>query len=425
MSGVIRNVFLNRLPSLTIVFVLCGVGSAAAENWPQWRGPQGKGSVEGGKYPVRFSAEKVLWKTPLPGKGCSTPVVWNRRIYLTAPSGGRDALLAFDWTGKQLWKAQFSKERPGKHRNGSGSNASPVTDGDTVFVYFKSGTLAAVGVDGEIRWQTNLIKRFGPDTLFWDHGTSPVLTKQHLIMTRMHKGESWLAAFDKATGDLKWKQPRNYKTPIENDHGYTTPIVMDYKGTEALLVWGGEHLTIHDADGGKVLWSCDGFNPDSNKLWPTVATPALVGDIAMVPFGRNDKGAPRLHGVKLGGKGNSHLWKRSDFSTFVPPPVSYQKKFYMVGDKGRVSCLDPASGKTIWSETLPKNRARFYASPLVAGGKIYAAREDGIVFVAAIEDGFKLLAENDMGESMIASPVPIENRLLLRGIDTLFCVGAE
>ena len=426
MSGVIRGIFTNKLHYLAATIVLCGFRTATAENWHQWRGPDNSGSVEGGTYPVRFSADKVLWKAPLPGKGCSTPVVWEKRIYLTAPSEGRDAVIAFDFDGKQLWKTVFEKESPGKHRNGSGSNASPVTDGKAVFVYFKSGTLAAVSVDGKTHWKVNLNERFGSAKLFWDHGTSPVLTKKHVVMTRMHKGESWLAAFDKETGEMKWKEPRNYDTPVENDHGYTTPIVMDYQGKEALLVWGGEHLTIHDADGGKVLWSCDGFNPDSDKLWPTVATPAVVGDIALVPFGRNDKGAPRLHGIKLTGKGEAaRLWKRSDFATFVPTPATYRKKFYMVGDKGRVSCLDPATGKADWTEMLPKNRNRFYASPLIAGGKIYAPREDGVVFVASIDDGFKLLAENDMGESIIASPVPVENRLLLRGIDTLFCVGEK
>jgi len=136
----------------------------------------------------------------LPGKGCSTPAVWDRRIYLTAPTNGLDAALAFDWAGKPLWHTTLGPEQAGKHRKGSGSNASPATDGHAVFVYFKSGTLAALELDGQLRWQTNLVERFGPDTLYWDHGTSPVLTKSCVVMTRMHHGESWVVAFDKASG---------------------------------------------------------------------------------------------------------------------------------------------------------------------------------------------------------------------------------
>ncbi|MEX0867999.1 MAG: PQQ-binding-like beta-propeller repeat protein, partial [Pirellulales bacterium] len=197
-----------RFASVFPLLLVCCIQAAAADdadNWPQWRGPEGAGSVERGSYPAEWTADNVLWKSALPGKGCSTPIVWQNQIFVTAPIEGVDALIAFDLAGKELWQAKFDEESPGKHRNGSGANASPVTDGDTVFVYFKSGTLAAVGLDGNIRWQTNLIDRFGPDTLFWDHGTSPVLTEKYVVMTRLHNGESWIAAFDKVSGELKWK----------------------------------------------------------------------------------------------------------------------------------------------------------------------------------------------------------------------------
>src|SRR5947208_6921358 len=216
---------------------LLAAGFVLAEdqaNWPRCRGPRDNGSVESGTYPAKF--EKVLWKAPLPGKGCSTPVVWDQRIYLTVPMNGLDAVLAFDWSGKPLWHTTLGPEQAGKHRNGSGSNPSPATDGKAVFVYFKSGTLAALEFDGRLRWQTNLVERFGPDTLYWDHGTSPVLSEKYVIMVRMHNGESWLAAFDKATGQMRWKVARNYQTPTEGDHAYTTPIVTQHRGKEAVRV---------------------------------------------------------------------------------------------------------------------------------------------------------------------------------------------
>jgi len=396
-------------------------------DWPRWRGPRDNGSVESGTYPVSF--EKILWKAPLPGKGCSTPVVWDQRIYLTAPMNGLDAVLAFDWSGKPLWQRTLGPEREGKHRNGSGSNASPATDGKAVFVYFKSGTLAAMELDGKVRWQTNLVERFGPDTLYWDHGTSPVLTENSVIMARMHNGESWLAAFEKATGQMRWKVARNYETPTEGDHAYTTPIVIQQRGKEVVLVWGAQHVTAHDAADGKLLWSCGDFNPESTAYWPAVASPVISGNVAVVPYGRADRGQPRLHGIQLGGSADlaaagQRAWKRDDVGTFVPTPAEYKGRIYLVRDRGEVACLDPATGQTLWSDAFPKASASFYSSPLIAGGKLYAAREDGVVFVARVEDKFELLAENSMGERVIASPVPASNRILIRGEQHLFCVAA-
>lgn len=418
------------LAALVLCFVTTIAESSEPDrDWPRWRGPQDNGSIETGAYPVKFDPANVLWKAPLPGKGCSTPIVWQQTIYLTAPVEGNDALLAIDWSGQLSWQATFGKQNEGKHRNGSGSNASPVTDGEAVFVYFKSGALAAVNLNGSVRWKKNLVEQFGPDTLYWDHGTSPVLTEKYVVMARMHHGESWLAAFDKTTGEMVWKVARNFETPQEGDHGYATPLVIEHSGKPALLVWGAQHLTIHDPQNGKVLWTCGNFNPDGEKLWPSISTPVIIGDMAIIAFGRNDRGKPRLYGIRLGGSGDvtttNHVWKRDDVGTFVPSPVAYKGRVYLVRDRGEVECLDPVTGNTIWSDTFPSNRASYYASPLIANGTLYAPREDGVVFVASVvDDQFKLLAENNMEEPVIGSPVPSSNRIFIRGESHLFCVAA-
>jgi outer membrane protein assembly factor BamB len=414
-----------------LFLVSARIGLAAdVPDWRSWRGPQGNGCIEAGNYPVKFGAEKYLWRTELPGKGCSTPILLKGMIYLTSAADANDGLLCYDLHGAEQWRAVFGKENPGKHRNGSGCNASPVTDGKAVFVYFKSGTFAAVERDGNVRWKTDLVERFGKDTLFWDHGTSPVLTEKYVVMARMHQGESWLAAFDKESGDMVWKVARNYTTPTECDHGYTTPLVIQHQGKESILVWGAEHLTIHSAADGKVTWSCGNFNPEANKLWPAIVTPVIVGDMAVVAYGRNDRGTPRLFGIRLTGSGDvtrtNHVWMRDDMGTFVPTPAVYKGRVILVRDRGEVACLDPATGKTVWDGSFPKNHANFYASPLVAGDKLYAPREDGTVFVANIAHGkLELLSENAMAESVIGSPVPVRNSLLIRGEQHLFCVGSE
>ncbi|MEO1527146.1 MAG: PQQ-binding-like beta-propeller repeat protein [Planctomycetota bacterium] len=399
-----------------LALLLCLAPRVLAD-WPSWRGVDDLGSLSSGDFPSELSPSRTEWKAALPGKGCSTPILVGDTIFLTAPVDERDALLAFSTAGEQLWQTVFEREVGGKHKNGSGCNASPISDGNSVFVYFKSGTLAAVEKDGSIRWQTNLTKRFGKAELFWDHGTSPVLTEDNVVFARMHAGDSWVAAFDKETGELAWKVDRNYDTPVECDHGYATPIVMQYGGRQSILVWGAEHLTLHDAGDGRVIWSCGDFNPEKNKLWPSIATPVLFEDIAVVAYGRNDRRIPQLHGIQLGADSNkAHAWYRDDVGTFVPSPVGYQGKLYLVRDHGQVECLDPATGKTVWSDAFPKNRNKFYASPLIAGGKLYAPREDGVVFVASVnESGFKLLSENDFGEPVIGSPIPMKGGVLIRG----------
>ena len=414
----------------TVCFTVHGALGAGPADWRSWRGPLGDGSTQQGNYAQEFSATKYRWRTQLPGKGCSTPIWLAERIFLTAPVDGRDALLCYDFQGSERWRTVFGSENAGKHRNGSGSNASPVTDGQGVFAFFKSGTLAAVELDGSVRWQTDLVARYGKDTLFWDHGTSPVLTQKHVVMVRMHEGESWLAAFDKASGELAWKVARNYRTPVECDHGYTTPLIIRHQGQESILVWGAEHLTIHDAADGKVVWSCGNFNPDANKLWPAIASPVIAGDMVVIAFGRNDRGRPRLHGIRLTGSGDvtetNHVWQRDDVGTFVPTPAVYKGRVLLVGDRGEVQCLDPGTGKTIWSGELPKSRANFYASPLIAGDRLYAPREDGTIFVASLAgDDFQVVATNDMDQSIIASPVPATPGLLIRGEKHLFCMGSE
>lgn len=419
------------LTASLLLLVTAAVLAGSPGDWPNWRGPEGNSSIGTGKYPVKWDATHILWKVPLPGKGGSTPIVQSQRIYLTSPAEGQDAVLAFDFSGRRLWQTKLGTESAPKHRTlGSSANASPVTDGKGLFVYFRSGNFAALEFDGTVRWKINLVERFGRDQLFWDQGTSPVVTELHVVMARMHEGESWLAGFDKATGELRWKQARNFKTPVENNNGYSTPLTFRHEGKPALLVWGADHLTAHDAANGKLLWSCGGFNPDATGYWPAIATPVIAGNMVIVPVGRDDRpGQARIHGIQMGGRGDvtgtHRIWKRDDTGVFVASPAADQGRVYLLRHRGGVVCIDPASGKTLWNGAFPENKGPYYSSPVIAGGILYAAREDGVVFAARVEERFELLGENPMGERIIASPVPVANRLLIRGDRHLFCVAEE
>ncbi len=429
MHHLLKPTFFKAALTSLITFTL-SLACTAHADWPNWRGPDGSGTITTGNYPEVLGEDTIQWKQELPGKGCSTPIIFDQKIYLTAPTKGHDSLIALTNDGKKLWSTSFGIENPGKHRNGSGSNASPTADSSGVYVYYKSGTLAAVNFDGTIRWQKNLVSQFGEDTLFWDHGTSPVLTEQAVIMTRMHHGESWIAAFDKESGEQTWKTDRNFSTPTEGDHGYTTPLIISFNQKESILTWGAEHLTIHDANSGEQTWLCGNFNPDKNKLWPAIATPVIIDDVAVICFGRNDRGLPQTHGIKISGTDDvtatNHAWQRDDISSFVPSPIAYKGSVYLVRDRGEVECIDPKTGKNNWNASFPKARSNFYATPMIAAGNLYAAREDGVVYVAKVSDqGMELLSENEMQQPVIGTPVPMNGRLLIRGENELLCFGLE
>jgi outer membrane protein assembly factor BamB len=407
---------------------LFALSSLYAENWPSWRGPSHAGSRTGENYPTKWAPDNVTWKVDLPGKGASCPIVWENRIYVTSPDSGSDSVLAFDLEGKEIWKTRLGKETPPKHRKlGTSSNASPVTDGSGVFVYFKSGNFAALEMNGKVRWKRNLVKEFGAQELYWDQGSSPVIIDDLVIIPRLHAGDSWVAGFDKVTGKIRWKKERNYQVPAENDNGYTTPIPVRHNGRDAVLVWCSDHVTTYAAGDGSLLWHSGGFNPNGKKLWPPIATPVVSGDIAVIPVGRDDRRQAELHAVRMGGKGDvtstHRLWVQHDFGVFAASPIAYEGRVYILRNKGGIVCLDPATGKLFWEAELPRDASAYYASPVIAGGILYAAREDGMVFSAQVGATFKLLGENNMGEQILATPVPFDGRLLIRTSKSLYCVN--
>jgi outer membrane protein assembly factor BamB len=245
----------------------------------------------------------------------------------------------------------------------------------------------------------------------------------------MHHGESFVAAFDKQTGEQRWLQKRNYQVPAENDNGYSTPVLFDYKSRPAVLIWGADHLTAYAVADGTLLWSCEGFNPAGTQNWPAIATPVIAGGIAIVPVGRDDRNQARLHGIRIDGAGDvtatQRAWERDDVGVFCCTPVEYQGRVYLLRHRGGVVCIDPATGKTLWEDAFPRKASSFYSSPVIAHGILYAAREDGTVFAARVGERFELLSENPMGERIVSSPAPANGRLLVRGDNHLFCIAAK
>lgn len=399
---------------------------AFGENWPQWRGAGLSGVVSGAGYPTTWSEqENIVWKVTLPGWGTSSPVIWHQSIFVTCEVDQKNAIICLDRDGKENWKATFGPFVQSKNRKASGSNPSPVTDGVHVYAYFKSGDLACVDFDGKTIWSVNLQKKYGPDRLNWDLGTSPVLTKDFVVVAVMHQGPSYLVAFDKQTGKEVWKQDRDLGAPAESRDGYSTPLVIAANGREMLVVLGADHVTAHDAATGREVWRVGGLNQGQQRNFRSIASPVAVGDLIIAPYARGRT----LTAIRLGGEGDvtkTHVaWTIDDASADVPTPVAYEGKVYVCGDRGEINCIDIQSGKALWTEELPRNRYPYSTSPLLADGKLYVTREDGTTFVLQLGEKPTLVGTNVLRENTYATPAFVDGQVFLRTSDFLFCLGKK
>ncbi len=406
-------------------------GLVTAGNWPAWRGEGSNGAITGEQPPLDL-AGKLLWKIELPGRGCSTPIAWNDKLFVTSPIDDKDGLLAYDAKGKELWRKTYGAITPGRgQRVGSSTNSSPITDGNVVVAYFKSGTVACVDLDGKPLWQINLQEKYGKDKLWWDQGTSPVFAGGHVVIAVMQtEGDSYMVALDPKTGKEAWKTPRKFETGKESGDSYTTPHVVKTDGKEQIITWGGDHLTGHDAKTGKLVWQCGGFNPKRADMQRVIAS-AVVGDgLAVVPFNRGDS----LAAIRLDGSGDvseTHwTWRNDQLGADATSPILHDGKFYVLKDggpnRGRLTCLDAKSGDKLWESSLPKAPQVYYSSPLLVGDQIYCVREDGMVFSGKItKDGLPDIKSHALEENVIASPISVGGRLIFRSDKSLFCFGKD
>ena len=419
--------------------------AASVDGWPQWRGPNNDG-IAAGDAPLHWSdKDHVQWKSEVPGRGHSSPVIWGDKIFLTTavptgsvpagasaePAAGRRGpmgssgpqpeqklmLLCYDRrTGKLLWDrvAKVATPHEGYHpRYGSFASNSPVTDGKHVYAFFGSRGVYAYDLDGNKAWE----KDFGIKLqmkLSFGEGAWPALDGDTLLLLFDHEGDSFLVALDKNTGREKWRTARP-----DGNSNWSGPVVIPWAGRKQVIVSATRKVRSYDLETGKEIWSCAGLGAN------TIPAPVAYDGLVFVMSGFRD---PNLMAIKLGREGDltgtgAIVWQNQRGNSYTPSPVLADGKLYVLADNGMLSCFDARTGKPYYQQQrLPKPYS-FKASPVAAGGKLYLAAEDGDVIVVKMGEKFEVLATNTLeGQMFIATPAIVGGEIYLRGQNTLFAI---
>jgi outer membrane protein assembly factor BamB len=392
-----------------------GVPKAAPGDWPWWRGPALDGSGDSGA-PTSWSArENVHWKTLVPGRGHSSPIIHGERIFLTTADERtqKQSVLAFDRaTGKQLWNTLVHTGGfPAMNPKNSQASATPACDGQRVYSAFVHKTalyVTATDMAGKRLWQS----KAGDFSSEHGYGCSPVLFGSLVIVNGDSLRGSFIAALDCATGKIAWKTSR----PTTGRHGsYGTPIIAELAGKPQLLLTGMGTVASYEPATGKLLWSCTG------PAEVTGCTPACSDKLVFATGGFPEK---QILAIRADGRGDvtaSHVaWRTGKGVAYVPSPLHHDGRLYMVTDNGIATCFEAATGKQLWQDRL---QGAFTASPVLAGGLLYFTNEAGKTFVLKAGPKFEIVATNDLGEAVMATPAICGGQVYLRTNRHLFCLG--
>lgn len=433
---------MNRLTPLLLLVVLASPTSLLGDtiNWPQFRGPQADGLAKGDTLPDEWSTTKnVVWKAELPGWGWSSPLIWEKRIFVTAAvhDGPRDKMFAggypggfvtptnvhrwmtycldFD-TGKIVWEREAHKGVPPQPRHPRNSYASetPICDGERVYAYFANIGIFCYDLEGKPVWD----KRWDSYAMRggWGTGTSPVLHKDRLFLVNDNEKESFMVALDKKTGNQLWRVERAEKS------NWGTPYVWEHELRTEIVTIGTNRARSYDPDG-KVLWELSG-------------TSGLVSQIPMSKHGLLYLGAGYhygpLYAIRPGASGDISLkegersskwiaWSNPRASCIHPGYLISAERLYVLFDAGLLACFNAKTGEAIFPrERLNTGGSRFYASPWAYNGKIFLLNEDGTTWVVEDSPTFKVVRKNTLDDFAWATPAISRGSLFLRTYTKLY-----
>lgn len=457
---------------LGLALVSSTLGADAAspafeQNWPSWRGPLANGVAPQGNPPVSWSeTNNVKWKVKIPGRGSATPIVWNNQVFvltaiptdkkdvaaieqpalpLTNGTGGDQAregrrgaraggsgsmgagkptdvyqfvMLSLDReTGKTLWQKTAREELPheGHHgADGTFASSSPLTDGKQVFAYFGSRGLHAYDLQGNPTWSKDLGRM--KIKMAFGEGSSPTLFGDILIVNWDNEGGSFIAAFNKDTGQELWRQSRDEET------SWATPLVVQHEGKTQIVTAATRKIRSYDLATGKLLWECSGMT--ANVIPSPVSAHGLL--YAFSGF----RGSALL-AIKLGQSGDltgtdAIAWKHNKNTPYVSSPLLYDDKLYFFAvNTSTLSCFDAVSGQSLIDAEKVGALQGVYASPVGASGRAYLIGRNGAAVVIKNSGKLEVLATNMLDERFDASPAIAGKELFLRGREFIYCLAEK
>lgn len=441
-----------KIFSIGAVLVLGAVGAAvvlsgskaptAQQDWPQWRGPMATGEAPGATPPVFWDDDNnVAWKTPIAGRGLSSPVVSGGRVFLTTAvpvgdpleatpergPGGHDNLpithrqrfvvMAIDADkGGILWEKEVLEAEPHAqgHHTASLASASPITDGERVYAFFGSNGLYALDMDGESVWSTDLGKMSTKHA--HGEGSTPVLAEGVLVVNWDHEEQSWIAGLDAATGKETWWVPRDEGT------SWATPVVTTVDGRSIVIVPGSTATRAYDLHSGDEIWEVTGLSKN------IVASPVVGHGMVFAGSSYEIRSmvAVRLSGAEGSLDGTEHVaWRRNELTPYVPSPLLYRGTLYFLGHYQRtLSRVRAVSGKDAFPPTPLPTIRNVYASPVAAAGRVYITDQDGVTVVLDHASG-EVVATNRLDDHISASAAVVGDTLYLRGESHLYALRKE
>jgi outer membrane protein assembly factor BamB len=422
--------------------------AAYLANWPQFRGPGSRGVAENANLPDRWSAtQNVAWKTDIPGRGWSSPIVWGDRIFLTTvintgtseePKkglyfGGERKQLPEDvhqWkvmclelsTGNTLWEQLVHEGKPKSsiHLKSSYASETPVTDGERVYCSFGNLGVYCFDMEGKKLWEFSIpprAMRYG-----WGTAASPVLHGDRLYLVNDNEEESYILALDAKTGDEAWRRLRNEKS------NWATPFVWDNSQRTEIVTPGTGQVRSYDLDG-KLLWSLAGMSGI------TIATPYEHNGLLYLSSGYVLDSKKPIYAIRPGAAGDISLtdgassndfiaWSQPTAASYNPTSLVYDERLYVLYDLGLIACFDAKDGTQVFGvKRLPNGRA-FTSSPWAYNGKIFCLNEDGVTSVLTASDEFEVLHTNALAEDdmCMATPAMAGDRLIIRTSARVYCI---
>ncbi|MEN8117852.1 MAG: PQQ-binding-like beta-propeller repeat protein [Bacteroidota bacterium] len=430
--------------STLFLFLFVTIASSqnqVTNNWAQWRGPLGTGAAIKGNPPVEFSETKNLkWKTEIPGKGHATPIVWEDKIIvLSAVETSEKAKIESkedgnnrSWmnpsstefihnfkvfcvnrsSGKIIWEKIVIKEHPleSTHELGSWASNSPVTDGEFIYAYFGSRGLYCLDFDGNILWKRD----FGQmeKHASFGEGASPYLYGDKIFVQWDHEGDSYLYAIDKKTGKDIWTLERDERT------SWSTPFVVEANGRTQVITSATTNIRSNDFETGELLWTSTG-------LTRNVIPVPVYGD-GMLYLTSGFRGAA-LQAIDLSkAKGDiaqtdAIVWRYDENTPYTPNPVLMDGKLYFLRvNNGYLTCLNSKDGTVYYAKEKLEGISTLFSSPTGVDNRLYIAAKD-ICLVVKAGEKFEILSSNNLDDNFHASPVVVDNQLILRGFKSLYC----